>query len=43
VVAFRDHYGLISLSFKQLDKFMYLSGGRILESRRNKNTQASAM
>jgi len=29
VVAFRKHYGLDSLTFKQLDKFLWLSGDRI--------------
>ena len=30
IVAFRDHYGLDCFTFRQLDKFLYRSGGRIL-------------
>ena len=30
VIAFRSHYGLDSLTFKQLDKFLWRSGERIL-------------
>ena len=43
VVAFRNHYGLNSLSFKQLDKFMCLSGGRILKARRDQKNPAPAI
>jgi hypothetical protein len=39
VIAFRNHYGLNSLSFKQLDKFMWRAGDRILRERTDrKNT-----
>jgi hypothetical protein len=34
VVDFRNHYELTSLTFKQLDKFLYISGGRILKGRK---------
>jgi hypothetical protein len=30
IIAFRAHYDLDSLTFKELDKFLYRSGGRIL-------------
>ena len=32
VVAFRNYYGLDSMTFKQLDKFMYRMGGQILKA-----------
>jgi hypothetical protein len=31
VVAFCDYYDLTSMTFKQLDKFMYRSGDRIIK------------
>jgi hypothetical protein len=37
VVAFRNHYGLDTLTFKQLDKFMYRSGGQIMKARKDEN------
>jgi hypothetical protein len=30
IISFRAHYGLDSLTFKELDKFLFRSGGRIL-------------
>lgn len=30
-VAFRDHYGLACFTLRQLDKFLYRTGGRILQ------------
>jgi hypothetical protein len=30
IIAFRSHYHLDALTFKELDKFLYRSGGRIL-------------
>jgi hypothetical protein len=42
VVAFRNHYELNSLSFKQLDKFMYRVGGRILRARSEQKPGADA-
>jgi hypothetical protein len=38
VLAFRNHYGLTSLNFKQLDKFMYRSGGGILRVRKDEKS-----
>lgn len=35
VIAFRNYYKLTSLTFRQLDKFTYLSGGRILKARQD--------
>jgi len=43
IIAFRNCYGLSSLNFKQLDKFMYRSGGRILKDREDQKSQASAV
>jgi hypothetical protein len=40
IVAFRNYYELNSLTFKQLDKFMYRSGGQILKARRDQKNQA---
>ena len=31
IISFRAHYGLESLNFKELDKFLFRSGGRILQ------------
>jgi hypothetical protein len=31
IISFRAHYGLDSLTFKELDKFLFRSGGRILQ------------
>ncbi len=42
VVAFSSHYGLNSLTFKQLDKFMYRVGGQILKARKGQKGQAPA-
>ena len=39
VVAFRDYYELTSLTFKQLDKFMYRSGDRILRAQKDRQHQ----
>ena len=39
VLAFRGHYGLNAVSFKQLDKFMYRVGGRILKARKDQKSQ----
>jgi vacuolar-type H+-ATPase subunit C/Vma6 len=43
VLAFRSHYGLNSLTFKQLDKFMYRVGGQILKARKGQKGQAPAI
>ena len=43
VVAFSSHYGLNSLTFKQLDKFMYRVGGQILKARKGQKGQAPAI
>lgn len=43
VIAFRHHYELDSLTFKQLDKFMYRSGGQILKARKDQKNQALAI
>ena len=43
VIAFRNHYGLDSLTFKQLDKFMFRSGSRILKARKDPKNQAPAI
>ena len=40
VIAFRNHYGLDPLTFKQLDKFMYRSGGQILKARKDQKNSA---
>ncbi len=42
VLAFSSHYGLNSLTFKQLDKFMYRVGGQILKARKGQKGQAPA-
>jgi hypothetical protein len=39
VIAFRNRYGLNSLIFKQLDKFMYRSGDQILKARKDRKNQ----
>lgn len=43
VLAFSSHYGLNSLTFKQLDKFMYRVGGQILKARKGQKGQAPAI
>jgi hypothetical protein len=43
VLAFRSHYGLNSLTFKQLDKFMYRVGCQILKARKGQKGQAPAI
>lgn len=43
VLAFRSYYGLNSLAFKQLDKFMYRVGGQILKARKGQKGQAPAI
>jgi hypothetical protein len=43
VIAFRDFYELNPLTFKQVDKFMYLSGGRILKASKDQRDQAPAI
>lgn len=42
VIAFRNRYELDSLPFKQLDKFMYRVGGRILKARKDQKSQTPA-
>ena len=42
IKAFRTHYKLDSLTFKQLDKFMYRLGGRILKARKDLKNGAIA-
>ena len=32
ISTFRDHYGLGAFTFKEIDKFLYLQGGRLYES-----------
>jgi hypothetical protein len=43
VVAFSNHYGLNSLTFKKLDKFMYRSGGRIIKARKDQKNPPPAI
>jgi hypothetical protein len=43
VIAFRNYYELNSLTFKQLDKFMYLSGRKILKARKDEKSQEPAI
>ena len=40
IIAFRNHYGLDPLTFKQLDKFMYRSGGQILKARKDERNKS---
>lgn len=42
VIAFRKRYELNSLTFKQLDKFMYRLRGRILKDRTDQKNRATA-
>ena len=36
VLAFRDHYGLGSFTFKQIDKFLWMAENRLAEASRNR-------
>ena len=40
VIAFRNFYELNPLTFKQVDKFMFRSGGRILKASKDQRDQA---
>jgi len=40
VTAFRSYYELSCFNFKELDKFMYRSGGQILKSRKGQESQS---
>jgi hypothetical protein len=37
VIEFRDRYGLGDLNFKQIDKFLYVEGGKLLDAKREKD------
>jgi hypothetical protein len=43
IIKFRKHYELESLTFIQLDEFMYRIGGQILKARKDQNNRSPAI
>ncbi len=41
VIEFRDRYGLGGLNFKQIDKFLYFEGGKLLDAKQDAKQLAS--